>query len=86
MKTYYMHQIVWNQYRVRIPELSHPVGTHHLMTIVEGDDEVQQEGSRTALLAYSRTKEPLCRIIVERSSERDFQAFQNVLLTSRLEY
>ena len=84
--TYYMHQITWNQFGVRVPELSRPIAMRNLITILEDDERGKEkdELTRSVLLAYGRTKEPICRIIVDNSSEKDFQSLQNDLLMSRL--
>ena len=79
-----MHQITWNQFGVRVPELSRPIAMRNLITILEADEQEKDGLTRSVLLAYGRTKEPICRIIVDNSSEKDFQSLQNDLLMSRL--
>lgn len=78
-----MHEITWSQFGVRVPEISHRLAMTNLITIPESDE--RENGlTRSVLLAYGRTKEPICRIIVDNSSEKEFQSLQNQLLMSRL--
>jgi hypothetical protein len=84
MLTYHMNQISWSQFGVSVPDLSRPISMRHLETMSESDEQVSGKGTRSVLLVNSRTKEPICRIIIDETSEKGFQSLQNELLISRL--
>lgn len=86
VKTYQMSQLAWTMSYVHLPEMRFPIAAHHLSTISESDVKSQRAGARSVLLVYGRSKEPVCRIIIDESSEKDFQSLQNALFTGKLRW
>ena len=78
-----MKEVIWNKEYVCIPDDQRRYGMHHLVTLPANDKEVT-DGVRYVYLAHARTKEPICRILIESEDDSEFSAFQNLLLMSRL--